>query len=65
MHADCTRIAPGLHADRRGASREQAEIINGRIAMTAITLALGLSLDPTLKAIVAVYRAAKSAAEVL
>ena len=54
-----------LHADRRGASREQAEIINGRIAMTAITLALGLSLDPTLKAIVAVYRAAKSAAEVL
>jgi len=44
---------------------EQAEIINGRIAMTAITLALGLSLDPTLKAIVAVYRAAKSAAEVL
>jgi ferrochelatase len=41
---------------------QEAEIINGRIAMTAITLALALSLDPSLKAIVAVYRAAAGAA---
>ena len=38
---------------------EQAEIINGRIAMAGITFALAASLDPTLKAIVAVYRVAR------
>jgi len=38
---------------------EQAEIINGRIAMAAITTATAITLDPTLKALVAVYRAAR------
>lgn len=39
---------------------EQAEIINGRIAMFSIFAATAVALDPTLKAFVAVYRAAKS-----
>ena len=38
---------------------ETAEVINGRIAMAAITGAVALSVDPTLKALVAMYRAAK------
>jgi len=40
---------------------EQAEIINGRIAMAAVTTAVAISVDPTLKAMVAVSRAAKNA----
>ena len=39
---------------------EQAELINGRVAMAGITAALAVSLDPTLKAFVAVYRASKA-----
>ena len=36
--------------------RYVAEVVNGRLAMAAITLSVALSADPTLKAIVAVYR---------
>ena len=36
---------------------EEAELVNGRTAMVAITAALALSLDPSLKAMVALYRA--------
>ena len=39
---------------------EQAELINGRIAMLSIFGAVTLSVDPTLKAFVAAYRAAKA-----
>ena len=39
---------------------EQAEIINGRVAMSAITIGLAFTLDPTLKALAAAYRAAKT-----
>jgi ferrochelatase len=39
---------------------EQAEIINGRIAMAAVTTAVALSVDPTLKAMVAVSKAASN-----
>ena len=42
---------------------EQAELINGRIAMAAVTVSVALSVDPTLKALVAMYRASKVAAE--
>jgi len=42
---------------------EQAEIINGRIAMLSITAAAALSLDPSLKALVAVYRATRDVAK--
>ena len=41
---------------------EQAEVVNGRIAMAAITASLALSVDPSLKAIVEMYRASKAAA---
>lgn len=37
---------------------EQAEVVNGRIAMTAITLSIALTVDPTLKALVAMYHSA-------
>ena len=40
---------------------EQAEIINGRIAMGAVTVSVALSVDPTLKAFVAMYKAAQEA----
>jgi ferrochelatase len=40
---------------------EQAELINGRIAMAAITASVAVAVDPTLKALVAVYRAAQDA----
>ena len=39
---------------------EQAEIINGRIAMAAVTTAVALSVDPTLKALLAVSKAASN-----
>ena len=39
----------------------QAEIINGRIAMAAVTIGTALSVDPTLKAFVAISKAATSA----
>lgn len=39
---------------------EQAEIINGRIAMASIVTAAALSVDPSLKALVAVLRAARA-----
>ena len=32
---------------------EQAEVVNGRLAMLAITLSVGLTFDPTLKLLVA------------
>jgi len=38
---------------------EQAEVVNGRLAMAAITVSIALSADPTLKAVVAMYRAAR------
>ena len=38
---------------------QEAEILNGRVAMGSIVLASALSLDPTLKALVAVYRASR------
>ena len=40
---------------------EQAEVFNGRIAMLAITAATAISLDPTLKAGVALSRAMRAA----
>jgi ferrochelatase len=40
---------------------ENAEIINGRIAMAAVTAATAFTLDPTLKAVAAAYRAARDA----
>ena len=40
---------------------EQAEVVNGRLAMAAITLSVALTLDPTLKALVAMYKASKAA----
>ncbi|EOD09972.1 putative ferrochelatase [Emiliania huxleyi CCMP1516] len=40
---------------------EEAEVLNGRLAMTAITISVALTADPTLKAIVATYRAAQQA----
>jgi len=40
---------------------EQAEVLNGRIAMLAITAATAISLDPTLKAGVALSRAMRAA----
>ena len=40
---------------------EQAEIINGRIAMLSIFIGTAVALDPTLAALVAVYRTAKNA----
>ena len=55
-------FGPVRYEVRRTGLTPNAELINGRIAMTAITLALALSLDPSLKAIVAVYRAAAGAA---
>eukprot|EP00965_Chrysotila_dentata_P043719 1453722-Pleurochrysis_carterae.AAC.2 len=39
---------------------EQAELVNGRIAMAAITLSVALSVDPTLKQIVSWYKAMNS-----
>ena len=39
---------------------EQAELINGRIAMASITIATAVALDPTLKTVIATYKAAKS-----
>ncbi|KAL3912115.1 MAG: hypothetical protein SGPRY_008447, partial [Prymnesium sp.] len=41
---------------------KQAEVVNGRLAMAAITVSIALSADPTLKAIVAMYKAARSVA---
>ena len=41
---------------------EQAELINGRLAMAAITVATAVALDPTLKALVAAYRVVRNAA---
>ena len=38
---------------------EQAEVINGRVAMAAVTLSVALSVDPTLKALVSWYRASR------
>ena len=38
---------------------EQAELINGRVAMAGLTIGTAVTLDPTLKALVAVYRAAR------
>jgi len=38
---------------------EQAEVINGRLAMAAITVSVAISADPTLKAMVTMYRAAR------
>jgi len=35
---------------------EQAELINGRIAMAAVTLSVALTVDPTLKMLVSMYR---------
>jgi len=35
----------------------QAEVVNGRLAMAAITISVALSADPTLKALVAMYKA--------
>ena len=40
---------------------EDAEIINGRIAMLALTAATAFTLDPSLKAIAMAYRAARDA----
>jgi ferrochelatase len=40
---------------------EQAELINGRLAMGAVTVSVALSVDPTLKAFVAMYKAAQEA----
>ena len=39
---------------------EQAEVVNGRLAMAAITLSIALTSDPSLKALVAAYRAARN-----
>ena len=39
---------------------EQAEVVNGRLAMAAITLSIALTSDPSLKALVAAYRAARA-----
>lgn len=44
---------------------EQAEIINGRIAMAAVTTAVALSVDPTLKAFVAASKAISNAVDVI
>ena len=41
---------------------EKAEVINGRIAMLALTAGIGFTLDPTLSAIAIAYRAARDAA---
>ena len=41
---------------------ENAELINGRIAMLAITASTAFALDPSLKAIAAAYRAARDMA---
>ena len=41
---------------------EQAELINGRIAMLAITAATAVALDPSLKALVAAYRVVRDVA---
>ena len=41
---------------------EDAELINGRIAMLSITAATAFTLDPTLKAFAAAYRAARDLA---
>jgi len=41
---------------------ENAELINGRIAMLSITAATAFTLDPTLKALAAAYRAARDMA---
>jgi len=41
---------------------EQAELVNGRLAMAAITISIALTADPTLKAVVAMYRAARGGA---
>jgi hypothetical protein len=38
-----------------------AQVVNGRLAMAAITLSLALTVDPTLKALVAMYKASKAA----
>jgi len=40
---------------------EQAEVVNGRLAMAAITVSVALSVDPTLKAIVGAYKATQAA----
>ena len=40
--------------------RLQAEVVNGRLAMAAITLSIALTSDPSLKALVAAYRAARN-----
>mmetsp|Transcript_11380 Transcript_11380/g.19105 ORF Transcript_11380/g.19105 Transcript_11380/m.19105 type:complete len:477 (+) Transcript_11380:28-1458(+) len=37
---------------------EQAEVVNGRLAMAAITLSVALSADPTLKMLVQLYKQA-------
>ena len=55
-------IPPHCHTAKpphRPTATTQAEVVNGRLAMAAITLSVALSADPTLKAIVAVYRAAR------
>jgi len=38
---------------------EQAEVINGRIAMAAITLSVAATVDPTLKMLLSMYHAAR------
>jgi len=43
---------------------EQAEVVNGRLAMAAITVSVALSVDPTLKAIVGAYKATQAAQQV-
>lgn len=40
---------------------EQAELINGRIAMAAIAVATTIAVDPTLKAGIAMSRALRAA----
>ena len=39
---------------------EQAEVVNGRLAMAAITLSIALTSDPSLGGDVAAYRAARN-----
>jgi len=41
---------------------EQAEVVNGRLAMAAITISLALTADPYLKGLVAMFKASNTVA---